>query len=214
MLNVLGASFGTATLLQHLEGVLTSIRMLAGNPPLDSKTTEFVKQIEELVAITSSLDDTTTSSRRQPYHTGAWAEGDIILLQRLTRCMTTVVQEFTEFAGILQSAVGDLSKEKISNPFSPEKAALSNQDWFEEWLQTTRLQTEALQALLSAFNLIYQKNDLDDEGHMPVEAQSLASTLNYRLALLREELKTVGRQHKEWVNSVLSFPHQFLLIQA
>jgi hypothetical protein len=201
MQNLLGASFGTATLLQHLEGVLTSIQRLTGEQPPDPKTTEFVEQIKDLVGITSSLDDTTTSRRRQPSHPQALSEADIIQLQRLARSVTTIVQECTESMDILQSTLLDLSREKDSNPYFPAKVALGNQDWYEEWLCTMRLQTEALQVLLAAVNLLYQKNDRDEDGHMPNEARSLASTLQYQLAHLGQMRESVSPQHRKWVNS-------------
>jgi hypothetical protein len=211
MIDLVGASFGTAALLQHLDGVLTSIQRLAGEQPPDSKTTEFAEQIKDFVAITSSLDDTTTSRRRQPFHSQALSEGDIIQLQRLSSSVTTIVQECTESIDILQSALLDLIREKDSNPYFPAKVSLGNQDWYEEWLHIMRLQTEALQVLLSATNLLYQKNDLDEDGHMPSETRSLASTLQYQIAHLSQKLQTVDPQHRKWVSSFFfMYPSQLI----
>jgi hypothetical protein len=200
MLDLVAASFGTAALLQHLDGVLASIQRLSSEQPPDSKTTEFVEQIKDLVAITTSLDDITTSRRRQPLHSQALSEGDIIQLQRLASSVTTIVQECTESIDILQSALLDLIVEKESNPYFPGKVALGSQDWYEEWLRTMGLQTEALQVLLSAINLLYQKNDLDEDGHIPNEARQLASTLQYQLAHLSQKRQTINPQHQKWVS--------------
>jgi hypothetical protein len=200
MSNLIPASFRTSALLQRLDGVLGSIEKLSGEQQPDSKTTEFVVQIKDLVAITGSLDNTATSTRRQPFHHRALSEGDIIQLQRLVSTVTTTVEECTEFTDILQSALQDLITEKVSNPYLPAKVALGNQDWFEEWLLTMRLQTEALQLLLSAINLIHQKNDIDEDGYMPSEAQSLASTLQYQLAHLSQKQQTVSPQFRKWVS--------------
>jgi hypothetical protein len=64
-----------------------------------------------------------------------------------------------------------------------------------------RLQTEALQVLLAAINLLYQKNDRDEDGNMPNGARSLASTLQYQLAHLSQMRESVGPQHRKWVSS-------------
>lgn len=199
MSNLIQASFRTSALLQRLEGVLSSVERLAGEQPPDSKTTEFVEQIKDLIAITSSLDDIATSTRRQPFYPRALSEGDIIQLQRLANTVTTTVEECTESIDTLQSALLDLITEKTSNPYFPGRVKLGNQDWFEESLLTMRLQTEALQLLLSAINLVHQKNDLDEDGCMPSEAQLLASTLQYQLAHLSQKRQTVSPQFRKWV---------------
>jgi len=201
MSHLIQASFRTSVLLQRLDGVLSSVERLAGKQPLDSKTAEFVEHIKDLIAITRSLDDTATSTRRQPFHPRALSEGDIIQLQRLASTVTTTVEECTESMDILQSALLDLIMKKASDPYSPAKVALGNQDWFEEWLLTMRLQTEALQLLLSATNLVHQKNDLDEDGYMPSEARLLASTLQYQLAHLNLKRQTVSPQSQKWVSA-------------
>jgi len=188
-------------LLQRLDNVLSSIEKLAGEQPPDSKTTEFVEQIKDLIAITSSLDDTATSIRRQPFYPRALSEGDIIQLQRLTSTVTTTVEECTDSIDTLQSALLDLITEKASNPYSPAKVALGNQDWFGESLHTMRLQTEALQLLLSAINLVHQKNDLDEDGYMLSGVRSLASTLQYQLAHLNQKRQSVSPQFRKWVRA-------------
>jgi hypothetical protein len=205
MLDLLGASFGTAALLQQLDGVLASIQRLAAEQPPDPKTAEFVERIKDLVAITSSLDETATSGRRQPVHSPVLSEGDILQLQRLASGVTTVVQGCTESIGMLQSTLLDLVRERDSNPYFPGKVALGNQDWYKELLRTTRLQTEALRLLLSAINLLYQKNDLDEDGHVPSAARSLASTLQHQLTHLNQERQTASPQHRKWVGFTLDY---------
>jgi hypothetical protein len=208
MSNSIQASFRTSALFQCLNGVLSSIEKLAGEQPPDSKTTEFIEQIKDLLAITSSLDDTATSTRRQPFHHQTLLEGDNIHLQRLVSTVTTTVEECIESIGILQSALLDLITEKTSNPYFPAKVALGNQDWFEECLSTMRLQTEALQLLLSAITLVYQKNDLDEDGYVPSEARLLASTLQYQLAHLNQKWQTASPQFRKWVRAYSEYSNR------
>jgi hypothetical protein len=207
MLDLVGTSLGTAALLQHLDGVLASIQRLAAEQPPDPKTTQFVEQIKDLVAITSSLDDTATSGRRQLIHSLVLSEGDIIQLQRLASGVTTAVQECTGSIDTLQSTLLDLVRERDSNPYFPGKVALGKQDWYNDLLHTMRLQTEALRLLLSAINLLYQKNDLDEDGHVSLAARSLSSTLQYQLAHLNQEKQAVGPQHRKWASLISDYTH-------
>ncbi|KAK0630686.1 hypothetical protein B0T17DRAFT_487610, partial [Bombardia bombarda] len=109
----------------------------------------------------------------------------------------TINQECTESLEPLQCSIRDLIRERDNIGYTPPGSELGNQDWYHDIFDTLKIRTEALRVLFSALNLLYRKNDKDEEGNATAEAQSLASTLQYQIAFLKPKLSDELRKNTD-----------------
>jgi hypothetical protein len=177
-------SLGTASLLRDLDGVQQCLESLHGSDP-EQEATDLLEEIKDLVDINASLNKLATKERRNPsLYLGSASASDIVHLQSVLDGVAVTIEECTVFAGAIQSSLKDIAHERAAVGFTTRETRLGNQSWYDDTCQALKLRTEVLKALLSAINVLQHKNETDENGNLSSEARSLASTLQYQIALV------------------------------
>ncbi|KAF1999644.1 hypothetical protein P154DRAFT_600220, partial [Amniculicola lignicola CBS 123094] len=194
------SSLGTATLLKDLEDSQSLVGKYNDSPSPDPKGIELLEQLKDLAAITNLLDDLATGERRgSKTRWTSLSSSDHIHLGAICASIITLIQECSEFLDPLQSSLVDLVHERatVAVRFASSDILLEEQAWYEDVYQALRLRTEVLQVLLAAVHVLQYKHETDDDGNLSTKAQSYATTLPYRIALVTPKLQDVPADHLE-----------------
>ncbi len=151
------------------------------------------EQIKDLVAVAASLDDLAARERRE-YFPGLELSIAVqpVHLHSLCSCAAVITQECIDLVQPLQSNVRDLVHEKKIIGYVSTDRQLGNQDWFAEISMMLWDFAPEVLALVSAINLLFHKNDVENEdGDLSVEASTFASTFSIRSLLVNSKLHNV-----------------------
>ena len=203
------SSLGTANLLNRLDGVIGLVEKFNDTPHPDPKGIEIRQQLQDLIAITTDLDDLATATRRNPsLSLTSLTETDLIHLRRIFSSISEITKECLVFLRPLKSTLEDILREKNTDfpILISREDPLERRPWYNETYQALQLRTEILHILLTAIHVLQHKNDTDDGGNLSTEARSLSTTLPYRIAVVDPKLHRVPAHTKLSVseNPILS----------
>jgi len=183
--NTFATNLGTANLLKILLTARISVEKI-----LEPEAIDLLEPIKDLTVVTSSFHELASKERRNPSsQLTLLSSTDQFHLHSIIGSTSTMIQGCLELINHLQTWVADFN---IIYERNTTKPLLADQGWFEEISQVLPLHTEILQILLSAANLLYSKNDTDDDGNLSAEAGSLSSTLNHQIALIKPRLENAN----------------------
>lgn len=194
-------SLGTATLLQDLDSAKRVLEDLSASGS-ELEVTDLHEQLKDLIEITASIHELSTSRRRNYSATpGLLSASDLVHLRPVLYGAATTTEECTVFVGALRSSLTGIAQERSRIGYTTPESRLRNQTWYSETYQALKLRTEVLRLLSSAINLLYHKHDTDENGRLSATARNFASTLHYQITLVDPKLHISSGQDTTAVGS-------------
>ncbi|KAM7208047.1 hypothetical protein V8F20_001593 [Naviculisporaceae sp. PSN 640] len=181
-------SLGTASLLTHLNIAQVAIEEYITASP-EVEVTSLREQIRDLSAITTSLNLLATRERRRPTaRPDASSVSDLVHLHSVVGSATIIIEECTSFVRPLASSLRNIIHERDAIVYATSETRLGKQAWFSETLEALNVRTKILEILFSAMDLLYIKNDKDEDGNFSANAHSVSSVLHYQISLADQKL--------------------------
>jgi len=179
------SSLGTTGLLKHLEIALSSVQKFNDISNPENEAADLVEKLNDLIDVTSSLDDVATRERRgSSIYLKSVSATDLVHLHSICACTATLIHGCNDDIESLHSSLGEILHTRSAIGYVTTENRLGNQAWYDETYQILNLYADILRILYLAINLLYRKNDTDEDGNLSSEAASHSSSLQYRIALV------------------------------
>ena len=194
------SSLGTTGLLKHLKIALVTVEKFNDISEPETRAADLLEQLKDLVAITTSLDDLAAGERRgSSIHLKSSSVTDLLHLHTICECTSEIVSGCDNDIESLHSSLEEILRARHDVGYLTPENRLDQQAWFDDIYQILQLNADVLQILCVAINLLYHKNDTNYDGNLSNEAATYASTLQYRIALVKPKLQNA---HKRSISEV------------